>query len=177
MANLTPYRGLSTQRLTAMINQDNRSALRHGVDFTFGQPELFADNNGRNTRVKLISLKPDRYRDEWVYYRRLPLTALDRLPSGMVHPVAIASLPFSIHQILPQLNAALGLDLVPSEVQDANFSTPQSDYPLRIVDANSVAWYDSDFHFKAVFPEPPLDMWLSERLPNTQLSGLLYGNL
>lgn len=176
MATLTPYSGLSTSRLTAMINQDNRSALRYGVDFTFGQLEPFAGNGGRNTRVKLVSLKPQRYRDEWVYYRRLPLTALDRLPEGTVKPVTIASLPFSIHQILPQLNTALGLDLVPSEVEDAIFSTPQSDYPLRIVDANSVAWHNSDFHFKAVFPEPPVEMWLSERLPNTQLSGLFYGN-
>lgn len=176
MDHLTPYGGLSTNRLTAMINQDNRSALRYGVDFTFGQPELFAGTGGRNTRVKLVSLKPNRYWDEWIYYRRLPLTALDRLPEGMVKPVPISSLPFSIHQLLPQINAALGLDLVQEEVEDATFFAPQSDYPLRIVDANSVAWYNSDFHFKAVFPEPPVEMWLSERLPNTQLSGLFYGN-
>jgi hypothetical protein len=120
-------------------------------------------------------LRPDRYRDEWVFYRRLGLTALDRLSEGFIQPVIIPTTPFRIHDILPQINAALGLDLSPDEVVDQTFFAVQDDYPLRIIEANSLAWFDSDFRFKAVVESPGEEIPLSFAIPNTELNGLFYG--
>jgi hypothetical protein len=172
MDNTKPYAGASDQRLTALINQDNNSALQLGVDFTFGSPQPYSDSTGRNTEVILTPVpgRPYAPTPEPVHYVRLALTVLDDLPVGWVKPVSIRSVPFSIRGILANINAALGLDLIADEVVDATYSVEADQYPLAVNEAVSLAWIDSDFQFKAVFGEVPL----SSVVTNQELSGLNY---
>jgi len=120
MATQRPYAGSSAERLTALINKDNNSEIREGVDFYFGVPEAYTDTEGRNTQIVLTPIpgRPFNPVQKTVFYKRLELAALSRLPEGMVKTVRIEAVPFSIHEILGALNAALGVDLQPDEVAD-----------------------------------------------------------
>jgi hypothetical protein len=87
-----------------------------------------------------------------MHYWRLPLTAVNDLPDGFIVPVEIAAVPFSLHDILDDINTALGLTLSVNEVVDQTFTVEQASYPLRINELASYAWLDSDFSFSAHFP-------------------------
>lgn len=159
MDNPKPYAGTSGQRLTALINTDNNSALQLGVDFTLSAPQPYSDSAGRNTRVMITALD-SAYdpRPKPLHYKRLDLRVLDQLPEGWVTAVSVAGLPFSVHDILDDINAALGLDLQPEEVVNTTYTTGALQYRLVIDDTVSLAWIDSDYRFRVVFPEGiPLD--------------------
>lgn len=174
MTRLTPYSGLSAQRLTAMINQDNRSSLRLGIDFTLGLPQEF-EGEGRNTQVVMTPVPGTRYKGpETVYYKRLALDALNRLPEGSVLPVEIPQGPFWIHDILPQINEGLGLNLTAEEVVNQYHEEEFPSYPLRIDSSKSLAWVDFEFTFVVVRKQSPVDIPLTEVIPNNYLSGLEY---
>ena len=175
MDRLRPYSGLSAYRLTAMINKDNRKSLRLGIDFTFGPPAEFEDEEGRNTQVVITPVFGSRFKGpETVYYKRLSLTALNRLPQGSVLSVAVPPGSFWIHDILPRINEGLGLNLSPGEVVNEFFEDELLAYPLRIDSSVSLTWIDSEFTFVVERETTPVDVPLSEAIPNNYLSGLEY---
>ncbi len=177
MTRLTPYSGSSAQRLTAMINQDNRSTLRLGIDFSFGLPTSF-EGEGRNTQVVMTPVPGTRFKGpETVYYKRLTLDSLNRLPEGSVIPVEIPQGAFWIHDILPRINAGLGLSLTPEEVINQYHDEETPTYPLRIDSSKSLAWVDSEFTFIVVREEPAVDVPLTDVIPVNYLSGLEYREL
>ncbi|MFL9998856.1 DUF7941 domain-family protein [Paraburkholderia sediminicola] len=154
MPLFTPYIGKSADRLVALINADNNTALQAGQEFEFGQPEEDAKApDGRNTKVTLIPM-PDSllYDRQDVYYWRLDISALERLPLGSTRAIEAPPVPFSTHDVLPQLNDALGLELVPAEVEDITYTTIDDAYPLTIA-PSSYAWVVSTYMFKVIHPE------------------------
>lgn len=147
MPTLTPYKGRSLDRLVALINQDNETAFKLGVDFDLGPPIAFNGPGGRNTRARLTP-RPGSvlYTPQDLAYWRLGIDALSRLPEGSVDTVPLTAMPFTTHEILPLLNAALGVDLLPEEVEDITYTTVQSSYPLTIR-AGSHGWKESTYWF------------------------------
>ena len=143
---LEPYEGLSRDRLVALINKnlDFGDQIVYGVDFTFGKittiytPEY-------NTRVRLKPTNSGAFVEQDIFYNRLDIDALSRLPAGTIQPVDV-SLPFTIHGVLPAINAALGLDLLASEVFDATHTQAQATYTLQ-VRSNQYAWMPSSYEF------------------------------
>lgn len=170
MADMRPYGGTSLARLAKMINDDNATNLIPGVDYTLGPPLAYTDTEGRNTQVLLTPLvETDVKVPQNVHFWRLDLAVLGELPSGYVQPVVIDTVPFTIHQILPQLNQALGLDLEASEVVNTRYTVPQAAYALQIRNESSLAWTGS-FGFQAQFPEPYIP--LANVITETRLVGL-----
>lgn len=173
MADTPPYIGLSPQRLTDLINNDNNSRLRLGVDFTFGVPGPYSDTQGRNTAVTLSPGEGTPYpAAQDAHYTRLPLTVLDELPEGWVQPVFIDSLPFKLSLLLGQINQALGVNLTSGEIVDVTYNSLQLSYRLPINEGVSLGWVDSEFEFEAEFPGGgiPLDRVISV----TTLNGLVW---
>lgn len=175
MANPKPYGGSSAQRLTAMINRDNQGSLQLGIHFTFGEPSEFLDEYGRNTQVTMTPVPGTHFRGpETIYYKRMSLDVLANLPGGFVQPVLVPRGPIYIHDILPRINAALGVDLEPEEVVDEYFEEELDVYPLRIVNSASLAWVESGFTF-AIEREPDSPtIPLLAAIPTNLLSGLQY---
>lgn len=174
MATPKPYGGLSSDRLTALINVYNPGLHRvEHVDFTYGQPQEYSDTRGRNTQVTLTPVAGTDYvGPEDIHYWRLPLTVLSLLPAGVVKPVIIDAFPFSIHASLAAINEALGLNLTPDEVEDTVYREEQSTYTLRVIGANSLAWLDSTYEFQAQLPGALLP--LNSVIVRPTLSGLVY---
>lgn len=160
MATMKPYGGTSLNRLVEMINKDNNTSLEYVTDFTF--ETLYPKNTpgGRNTAIKLVPADP-RFRTTEMRYRRLSLEVLRYLPAEFIKKVPIASLPFKIHDILDDINIALGLDLLPEEVLNKEYNTPQLRYDLTIVGPTaSHAWLESTYAFEV--DAPFLDLRVSE---------------
>ena len=174
MTTPQPYGGLSNDRLTALISTFNPGLNRvEGVDFTYGQPEEYTDARGRNTKITLTPVPGTQYEGpEDVHYTRLPLSVLSLLPAGFVKPVLIDALPFSIHASLDAINEALGLNLIPDEVEDTVYSEEQNTYTLTAIGANSLAWLDSTFEFQVLLPGELIP--LSTVIVRPTLSGLVY---
>jgi hypothetical protein len=173
MANTTPYAGASDQRLADLINQDNQTALQLGVDFTFGPPFPYTDTQGRNTQITLFPVPGKMWPGPvTVHYTRMPLTVLNDLPPGYVSPVTIPLMPFTLYDIMDQINEALGLNLSTDEVVNVLYQNEQPFYRLPIKNSSSLAWIDSDYEFEAVFPNE--DIPLSSVVTTTMLSGLVY---
>ncbi|BDD79845.1 hypothetical protein [Burkholderia phage FLC9] len=174
MALPKPYGGLSNDRLTALINEKNPDTpVQEGVDFMYGLPRDYTDDQGRNSVVSIAPVSGTHYTQaEDIHYTRLPLSVLGLLPVGFVKQVVIDSLPFSIHGSLAAINAALGLDLVPEEVEDVTYSEEQDTYVLHALGDISLAWTDSTYEFQVRLPGQ--DIPLSEVIVNTHLTGLVY---
>lgn len=174
MATPKPYGGLSSDRLTALINVYNPGLHRvEHVDFTYGQPQEYSDTRGRNTQVTLTPVAGTDYvGPEDIHYWRLPLTVLSLLPAGVVKPVVIDAFPFSIHASLDAINEALGLNLTPDEVEDTVYREEQSTYTLRVIGANSLAWLDSTYEFLVQLPGALIP--LNSVIVRPTLSGLVY---
>lgn len=172
MAKVRPYKGQSPQRLIAMINQKNGSNLQLGIDLTFGPPVSWVDEENRNTKISAIPTEQSIYsKPQDVFYWRLNLQVLGNLPEGVVEKVVIPGFPFSVHQILPAINEALGLDLREEEVEDTLYGTEQALYNLRINPATSEAWY-GEFSFATRLEGTPKP--LGEVIVVRALNGLNY---
>ena len=171
MSNPKPYGGTSAARLTALVNRFNASSLVYGLDITFNAPRSYVGENDANTVVTIVPLRyPGRYSAADVGYTRLPISALDQLPQGFIKPVQIHSVPFSVHGILPRINEALGLDLVPTEVENIVFEESEDFYTLTIKEG-SLCWLPSSVVFSA---EHVVDVSLSSIITVTVLNGLTY---
>ena len=173
MPSFAPYQGLSNTRLTNLMNTDNNLDRKEGIDFTFGVPEAITpDAEGRNTKVTITPVEGTSYpRAQDLTYARLGLDALTRLPNGMEPGIVdIAALPFTIHFALPQINAALGLNLTTDEVVDELHEELAPTYELKIA-PGSLAWLEgSTFQFRARINGQPIP--LDQVITITDLDGL-----
>ncbi len=173
MSNPKPYGGTSAARLTALVNVMNASSLVYGLDITFNGPVVYTGegHENHNTQVSVIPLRNvGRYSAADVFYDRLPITALNQLPEGFINPVEIHSVPFSVHGILPRINAALGLDLMPGEVENVTYEEFQDSFTLTIKEG-SLGWLPSAIDVAAI---EVLDVPLSSIITVTTLNGLVY---
>jgi hypothetical protein len=171
MSTLKPYSGRSALRLTSLVNRANKKNLLYGVDFTFGTPRTQLGLEQTNTEVDVVPLRElDKYRTASVAYTRLPISVLELLPLGTLLPVNIYSVPFRIHEVLPRINEALGVNLAPEEVEDALCENVEESYALTIKEG-SLAWLPSSIQFTAQhLKDIPLDTFLRIRV----LNGLVY---
>lgn len=166
-----PYSGTSVSRLTALVNGADNNNLVYGLDFTFGVPEAIPEDEARNTKVDIIPLRNvDKYLKVTVDYIRLPLNVLNLLPPGFTQPVPIYTVPFTIHAILPRINAALGLNLIPEEVENTVYDLELASYSLTMLEG-SLAWLPSTVDFAV---EHVVDIPLSDIITVTTLNGLIY---
>lgn len=168
-----PYAGTSLDRLVGLINSDNESVLALDVDFTISAPQELFHPGGRNSVVTLTPVPGTKYKGpQSVFYRRLGIDAIGRLPANFVKNVIINELPFSIHGILGDINEALGVDLSEDEVTDETFALKQDTYPLNVKQDGSYAWVNSSYNFKVNWPEDDIDLGVA--ISVGQLNGLVY---
>lgn len=154
MSKIKPYSGSSIDRLVNMLNASGNASLNLGVDYTFGNYTTIYASNQWNTKIRIIPIDNVTYIDQYLFYTRLSLEALTRLPAGELETVTIPKLPFKIHDILDDINLALGLNLLPSEVANEEHTKIKPKYPLRIRTNASVAWVPSIYNFNAIISSP-----------------------
>lgn len=158
MDRVKPYSGKSVTRLANLIKSANPKLNRPDVSFEFGVPvgvqgwlntTLFARPiiNSICPTVCTTSMPPPALFEE-IQYRRLSLDALKMLPECEIYPVQNVVLPFSIHDILPQINEALGLDLLPEEVVNHRYENAALTYKLEILNDGNLAWTKSHYMFE-----------------------------
>ncbi len=162
MSIVKPYKGLSRNRLTALINEVNGKGRVENVDFTYGLPRAELGPNGENTAVTLTPVPGTSYEGpQDIHYTRLPISVVGELPYNVIEPAFLPTVPFSIKNVLPEINRALGLDLTPDEVVDRQYNAHQSTYILTINESRSLAWVGS-IEFQATTVRlTPLDELLS----------------
>lgn len=167
-----PYAGKSLERLIEMVNQDNPDkVIVLGKDFSVGPPLDYSATPDRNTKVLFTPLPNTRWKGpQDVIYTRLSIDVLNRLPVGFIQNTPVNRVPFSIHAILPQINAALGLNLEIEEVVNQTFTEKEEYYPLIIKGDVSYAWKGSSYLFKVEFGDIDLSIAISEPI----LDGLVY---
>lgn len=168
---ITPYWGASIARFAALVNKNRAVALKPLTDFTFGTPVVYNGINKRNTYMVLNVTKPGFMKTQDVWYNRLNINVLGKLPVGSVVPVYVPTVPFKIHDILDDLNFSLGLSLTASEVENTRYSTTKPTYTLRIKDGASVAWFGT-YDFKATTIKTKIN--LTSVLTKTALDGFKY---
>lgn len=148
MSRIKPYKGTSQERLSELIRVSQTAHLPSYVNFHFGAPGPGPEPDERSTTVTAEAYTTTRHDvPVAVNYRRLSLDALKRLPQGELVPFDPITFPTTVHAILPQINAGLGLDLVTSEVQDF----PLDEMPLNgiyvTINDTSLAWLAGQYYF------------------------------
>lgn len=150
MARIKPYSGRSLDRLVALINLNNGLNLTYNTDFTLNNLSSIVGTNGRNSQLVFTPKLFQFYNNQNIQYRRLSLAVLNTLPAEEIQTVVIQRVPFFTHEILPEINEALGLNLDPSEVLNELHTTMVDSYRIKIKDnVSSLAWLDSEFIFQA----------------------------
>ena len=162
MDRVKPYSGRSEKRLAGLIKAANPKLNRDDIDFEFGTPTAIAGWINTEVHVRPVVTSTVTDRDgcpcphtvtpalfEKIAYRRMSLQDLRLLPACMILSVKNVSLPFSIHDILPQINEALGLDLLPTEVVNHRYENVAKTYKLEISSHHNLAWTKSYYMFEA----------------------------
>lgn len=156
MSLLKPYSRLTRNRLTTLINNDSDRDRVEGVDFNYGIPQSATGPNGTNTIVSLI---PTQTSGECtvtnVYYNRLPLSMVTQSFYKPVNPIIVANLPFTAHQILPEINQVYGLNLTQNEVENTTYVNVQDTYQLTIGDGSSLIWLPGTMEFSVTILNVP----------------------
>lgn len=156
MPRIQPYKGTSQARLSQLIRVAQQPVLPADVNFTFGAPQAGSEPVDGSTTVSAEAYQANRHDPPVdIHYTRLSVDALKRLPAGEIIPFDPILFPTTVHAILPQINKALGLDLVGSEVED----TPLPDIPANgltiMVTSASLAWLPGEYFFPFA-PSAPL---------------------
>ncbi len=173
MPRITPYVGTSQARLAELIRSAQQPPLPTAVQYAFSNLRLGTSSVDGATDVTVVaSIGPRTDPPQDVSYERLSIDVLSLLPPEFIETVPAQQVPFSIHDILPQINTALGINLLPEEVVDEVFTESREVYPLTISETASYAWYGSTYYFKM---EPVIsDIELSVAIPITVMDGLEY---
>lgn len=144
-------------------------------DLVFGLPEAFvpyaSDPLRRDTRVTVSALLYPfaRQRGKVVLtYRRLALEQF--IPEFEDVPIEVLRLPFTAHQVLPQINARYGLSLSVMDIEDTLFSEASTTYGIK-ARAESLAW-QGVLEIETTYIETRLD----ELIRVTSLDGFHYVN-
>lgn len=147
MARLMPYAGTSHDRLTELIKNSQPSALPPDVRFVFRNVVALPSQEVGDTRVSVTPYLHDVPKmEQQVLYYRLPIDVLYDLPEGSILPIGGVVWPTTLHELLPQINIALGLDLLPNEVE--NYAINEK--PLRItlnILPGCLAWMPGPYYF------------------------------
>lgn len=146
MTRIKPYLGTSNERLGNLIRRAQQPVMSSQVSFTYGTPLHVEGGEEGRTEVEVVA-KYNRRTDAptMVTYNRLSIDALNRLPAGELVPFDPMSFPTTTHGILPQINEAMGLSLVPDEVVDAPIPViPPNGINLTITN-QSLAWIPDDY--------------------------------
>lgn len=167
---ITPYYGESIERFAELISKGKSEPLIPNVDFTVSTPVAATNIAPRNTRINIAFNKLGYVRNQEARYIRLNISVLGKLPAGSVLPVYIPTVPFRIHDILDEINYALGLSLTPNEVENTRYATVASTYNLRIRD-ESIAW-TGNYNFKATRTKTYVN--LPSVLTDSRLMGFVY---
>lgn len=171
MPRIKPYAGTSQTRLSELIRNAQQPPLPTAVQYTFSNLRTgTASVDGATDVTVVASVGPRTDPAIDINYQRLSIDVLSLLPPGFIEEVPVQELPFSIHDILPEINAALGIDLLPEEVVDEVFTEALETYPLTINEPASYAWYSSVYYFKM----GQGDINLSDVITNTIMDGLEY---
>lgn len=148
MPRIKPYKGASQARLSQLIRSAQQPVLPSGVNFTFGSPSAGPEAVEGSTTVSAAAYATGRNDPPVdINYTRLSLDALSRLPAGEIVPFDPILFPTSVHAILPQINAALGLDLVASELVNAPLPEIPANGLTLTVTTDSLAWLPGDYFF------------------------------
>ena len=137
------YAKNSKSIIVDLINGSNGLSLRDD-DLGFGLPKIISpDPDGRNTALELRPGPEARYYGSaWVSYKRLNLNILDDMLDGTVQ-IPVPELPFRIHDILPTINKALGINLSTRDVENTLYVTPDEFYEIKVNEKTSLAWIGS----------------------------------
>jgi hypothetical protein len=148
MSRIKPYQGTSANRLSQLIRNAQTPVLPGKVAFTFGVPQPGTKPVPGATEVVVEASAGKRHdAPVTVNYKRLSVAVLNKLPPGELVPFDPMIFPTTMHGVLPQLNAGLGLDLVADEVEDVELpSIPINGITITIKD-NSLAWLPGDYFF------------------------------
>lgn len=160
-----PYRGTSNQRLVDIINATNGKNLQEGVDFRFGVPKSVSEDEGFNTRIRLHRLNANYGSDVDIEYTRQPISVLNELPERWIITPNVRA-PFYIHDVLTEINQAIGLDLLPHEVENTYYPEELDAYRLTITES-SLAWQPGSYYDVQI-----KEIWLDMSILNTRLDGL-----
>lgn len=162
----------SDWRLAHLINQDNARQIRYGVDYTFGLPKDYSDQDGRNTQVPLIANPHSNYANDTVYYRRLPIDVLNSAPLGQKHPVRVEhDDQVDAHQLLDRINESYSIHLLANEVDPKLIKESDHWYLLTIL-CTSLAWLPGTLRFKVHLAKN--DIPLGALIRTTQLMDLRF---
>lgn len=149
MAIQNPYKGESVARLVALMNETNGTNYAIDTDFTISTLGPTTGSDFRNSQF-LVTPTSSEFEEQTLRFRRLSLSILNEVPQDTIRPVTIPQVPFSIHEILPEINDALGLDLTPDEVLDTEYTEFLGYYRLQIAGPRaSFAWLESGYTFIA----------------------------
>jgi len=124
------------------MNTVNQSAYELNTDFDIIKITAGAPLAGTNTTLQYESKVEGRVSGV-VYYNRLPISVLQSRTD--LDQVDVSSFPTSIHELLPKINLALGLDLTTDEVNDAIITDARMTYRLTI-SQNSPAWLPGSYY-------------------------------
>lgn len=153
MAITHPYKGTSVARLVALMNETNGTNYQIGIDFEISDLANTTGAGFRNSQFRVTPTSSE-YEEQTMRFRRLSLSVLNEVPQNTIRPVVIPQVPFTIHEILPEINDALGLDLTPEEVLNTEYTETQGYYRLQIAGPfASLAWLESGYTFVAVHEE------------------------
>lgn len=146
MSRIQPYKGISSQRLDALIRASQIKSLTQSVTLKFGavQKSLAA----KNTKVMVTASDlGGSYPAVEVKYVRLNLDVLHILPFGELLPFDNIVFPTTTHAILNTINKAIGLNLAPNEVLDKPITMlPTNSVSLTML-AGSYAWLPGEHEF------------------------------
>lgn len=148
MTRIKPYQGTSHTRLSQLIRSSQVPPLPSSTTFTFGPVREGTQPVPGATEIDVAAHAGTRHDAAvTVNYKRLSAEALKRLPAGEIVPFDPMTFPTTMHAILPQINNALGLNLVANEVLDVALpSIPENGITITIT-ASSLAWLAGEYLF------------------------------
>lgn len=146
MPRIKPYQGTSHDRLSQLIRNAQQPPLPLEVSFIHGDPRRGpypgVGSTTLDTRA-VTAIHTDI--PVAVNYDRLSVEALQRLPAGELLPFDMISFPTWMHDILPKINEAIGLNLSTDEVLDVELlEIPDNGFTITITEA-SVAWLPGEY--------------------------------
>jgi len=147
------YAGTSIQRLVAMITADNPTLASYvyGVDYQLsGLTGIPFDPEGRNTAITFIPTS-NKFNIQTLRYRRLTASALNPDPLAY-SPLVLPTFPSSTHQVLDRINAILGTNLRPSEVENTIYARVADEFALTFTNTSqSHAWLSGTYYLRGGF--------------------------
>jgi hypothetical protein len=170
MSRIKPYQGTSHARLSQLIRSAQNPPLPSGVSFEFGVPEVGGRPVPGATKITLQAKVRARVDPQTtVHYKRLGLDVLNKLPDGELVPFDPIIFPTTMHAILPQVNAGLGLDLSADEVDDMLLpAIPVNGLTIKI-NSKSLAWLAGEYFFPyAPHADQPAGRGVSGAIPTDE---------